>query len=133
MKKVLATILSLIYLVATSGVGMNLRYCCDKLTDVALSFNSETTSGNISCGMESVFKGKNCCKDIHEQLKITQSQNTAQDVSFPPVHLFAALQPCFPQIPRPLFSSIAKGSFSPHGPPFRATNPVYLKNCSFLI
>jgi len=134
MKKVLATILSLVYLIATSGIGINLRYCCDKLDKVELSFTGATSlKGDVSCGMQSAYRGKDCCKDVHKQLKITQSQNMVQDISFPAGHSFAIALPCFPQIPDLYLSSIVKGNFSPHAPPFRETNPVYLKNCSFLI
>lgn len=133
MKKVLATILSLIYLTATSGVVMNLHYCCDRLDKVGLSFTSKALNSDVSCGMQSAYKGRNCCKNVHKQLKITKPQNTAPDMSFSGGYSVAVVLPGTPRIPSPYFSSVAKGNFSPHAPPFRETNPVYLKNCSFLI
>lgn len=135
MKKVLAFILSLVYLVATNGVGMNLRYCCDKLTDVELSFVAASTPGATTCAMQPVYRGKNCCKDIHEQLKITQSQDLSHDVTIAPIHSFVFVVPRFSEIPRPYYTSIPnnQGNFSSHAPPLRETIPVYLKNCSFLI
>lgn len=132
MKKALATILFFIYLTTVSGVGMNLHYCCGHLDNVVLSYTAKT-SARPSCGMESSYKGKDCCKDVHKQIKITQSQNIVSDMAVPAVSFFAVVLPTFPKVPAPCFSSIAKGSFSPHAPPFRATAPVYLKNCSFLI
>lgn len=134
MKKVLATILFFIYLTATSGMGMNLHYCCDRLDKVEVSFTGKALHADDSCGMQAAYKGKDCCKDVHKQLKITEAQNTAADIMAPsgPLLMVVTL-PSFVQIPTPYFSSIAKGSFSPHSPPFRAAVPAYLKNCSFLI
>lgn len=133
MKKGLATILFLIYLTTVSGVGINLHYCCGHLDKVELSYAAKTFVGHSTCAMHSTYKGKDCCKDVHKQIKITQSQNIVSDMAVPAVSFFAVVLPTFPKVPAPCFSSIAKGSFSPHAPPFRATAPLYLKNCSFLI
>jgi|GEM_PF-1823413 len=133
MKKFLSTILFVIYLTTVSGVGINLHYCCGHLDDVELSYAAKTFADHSTCAMHAAYKGKDCCKDVHKQLKITQSQNTVPDIAIPAVSFFAVVPPSFPEFPALSFSSISKRSFSPHAPPFRATAPVYLKNCSFLI
>lgn len=131
MKKVLAVIFSLFYLATASGVGMNLHYCCGMLDKVELSYTMP--AGHAACGMESAYIGNDCCKNVHQEFKITQAQNTVSDIAIPAVHTFAAILPSFPLASAPNFPSITKGSFLPHAPPFRETEPVYLKNCSFLI
>ena len=131
MKKVLSVILSLFYLATASGVGMNLHYCCGMLDKVELSY--AVPDSHVACGMESAYQGKDCCKNVHKEFKITQAQNTVSDVAFPAVHAFSAIIPLFPLASAPNFPTIAKGDFLPHAPPFRETEPVYLRNCTFLI
>jgi hypothetical protein len=133
MKRVLAAILSLCYLVAANGVAMNLHYCCGRLDKVAFSYTTSISTDYVSGGLRTAYSGNDCCKDVHKQLKVTQSQNTAPDINFPGGHSIVALLPRTSEVPLPYFSSVAKGNFSPHAPPLRETNPVYLKNCSFLI
>lgn len=130
MKKALAAILALFYLVAVNGVGVNLHYCCGTLDKVEVSFAE--ASASVPCTMQPGRKDSNCCKDVHKQFKITQPQYAAPDISLRPGYSFAALLPYVPRAPSFLFSSIATGSFSPHSPPFPQT-AVYLRNCSFLI
>lgn len=130
MKKVLAAILSLFYLAAVSGVGMNMHYCCGTLARVEIGFAD--ASGSAVSMIQPAHQDGNCCKDVHKQFKITQPQYAPSDVTVHTGHSFAVLLPYVSDIPNLFFSSIATGGFSPHSPPFRET-AVYLRNCSFLI
>ncbi|UAY55385.1 HYC_CC_PP family protein [Arachidicoccus terrestris] len=134
MKKVFAVILSFVYFVAIGGVGMNLHYCCGVLDHAEFSYAGTSTAGNNSCGMESSFMGKNCCKNVHKQLKIERAQQNASNIAVPAAYSFIAILPDFPE-PTPLSFDVgeAKSSFLAHGPPLPNNIPVYLKNCSFLI
>lgn len=133
MKKALAVILSLFYIVAVSGVGMNLHYCCGNLDKVELSYSNDGVAGNMACNRQEAYTGRNCCREVHKELKITQPQNIASGPALPVVYSTAIALPSFLQVHLPSLYAIAEGSFSPHAPPCQEATLVYLKNCSFLI
>lgn len=133
MKKALISILSLFYLVATCGVGMNLHYCCDTLAKVDLSLTSDAANPGASCDKQSDFPGNGCCRDVHKDIKITLAQHTVSEIAFVPLPSFTAILPVSPKVPIGYFSAITKERISPHDPPALKNSPAYLKNCSFLI
>lgn len=133
MKKVLISILSLTYLVATCGVGMNLHYCCDKLAKVDLSFTADPVNTGVSCDMQSVYQGKGCCRDVHKELKITLAQHTGSEVAFVSTLGFTVALPTSSQTLTRDITKVAQERFLPHGPPGSERSPVYLRNCSLLI
>lgn len=133
MKKVLAAILSLIYLVTANGIAMNLHYCCGKLDKVAVSYTTGMSADYVSGGQHTAYSGNECCMNVHKQFKITQSHHNESDILFNADHTYTAVLSDRPEIPQLYFSAVAKGNFSPHGPPLLPKDPIYLKHCSFLI
>ena len=131
MKKILAAILALFYLVNANGVGMNLHYCCGVLDHVELSYAVST--GDAACGMQAVYQGKNCCNNVHKAFRITQAHNTVSDGLYAGTLGQVAVVLPFSQAPLLSFQSIAKGRIFPHAPPLGEALPLYIKHCRFLI
>jgi hypothetical protein len=79
MKKVLASIIMVSYLVVSCGVVVNFHYCMDKLASVEL-FSAESSLCN-KCGMHK--KSHGCCRDEVKVVKLDLDQQTNQsEISF---------------------------------------------------
>jgi hypothetical protein len=59
MRKSLAILLLILYIVASSGVAIRAHYCCGKLKSVSLVLDS--SSDKVCSGEKKI--SKNCCKD----------------------------------------------------------------------
>lgn len=77
MKKVLVSILAVLYLGLSIGATIDVHYCMGKLLDV--DFNHKTESDNTcnKCGMKKLPDGKGCCRNAHMALSIERVQNFA--------------------------------------------------------
>jgi len=69
MKKVLVTILAVIYLSASIGATLHIHYCMGQLVSVALWHKKSPIEVCEKCGMPLVKK-KGCCEDKHTTIKI---------------------------------------------------------------
>ncbi len=133
MKKFLVVILSVLYISSSMGAGLDVHYCCGKLKNIELSFKNNSIKQNTKCGMKFTANNNGCCKDVHKQIKVSHDQNNVSAFTLPIASSSAVILPSVVEIPTIYLSTIAEGSFSPHSPPFREANPIYLKNCTFLI
>jgi hypothetical protein len=79
MKKVLATILALVYLSSSMGATIHLHYCMGKLASWGL-INQEgkncTRCGMVkkASGSPSMASKMDCCRDEHKQIKTDKDQ-----------------------------------------------------------
>ena len=72
MKKLLLSIIALIYLANVSGASLRLHYCMGKLVRIGVTADTRKECGH--CGMEkSESASKHCCKD--EEKKITSDKD----------------------------------------------------------
>jgi hypothetical protein len=72
MKKLLLSIIALIYLANVSGASLRLHYCMGKLVRIAVTADSKKQCGH--CGMKkSESASKHCCKD--EEKKVTSDKD----------------------------------------------------------
>lgn len=130
LKKVLAFILSILYLTTSVGATVHFHYCMDKLVHWSLVANEEKICGN--CGMHKE-DSKGCCKDDHKQIKIQGEQKVASSFISEfnsPVILSLMSIPCYS------FSASASLAVTlpvSNAPPDKAPIPVYLHNCVFRI
>jgi len=130
MKKILVTILALVYLSVSSGATVHVHYCMGKLMSWSLSDKKDGNCG--TCGMQkSVHKG--CCQDEQKQLKIEKDQKVSGSafqfltqssvvvahsyLNLPTVYTLAGL----------LDSPVA------HAPPQPAAVPIFVLNRNFRI
>jgi hypothetical protein len=137
MKKVIASILAVLYLSTSMGATVHLHYCMGRL--VAWGLVDHESKDCVSCGMamKSAMSGcsvgmKNCCHEEHKHVQSDRAQKPAQSwVEWNLVPALVAL-PCqgwnmpvvvAPAIDRPVAN----------GPPLSGKLPVFLRNCNFRI
>ncbi len=131
MKKLVAFILSFVYLAASTGATVHMHYCMDKLVDWSLTHNDSGTCSN--CGMDKEDAKEGCCKDEHKQIKLEADQKIA-DAAAALVHL--ALLSTTPGSHLFTFepeASIAHDFPVSHAPPVSPGRAIYLRNCVFRI
>ncbi len=131
MKKVIVTILALVYLSTTVGATIHMHYCMDKLVDWGLSHNTDKTCSN--CGMDKdKTKDNGCCKDEHKQVKLKSDHKGA--VSFQLTELSSGIIPA-PEFELPYITlpTVTEQHPLSHAPPRSGETAVYIRNCVFLI
>lgn len=127
MKKLIALILTIVYMTASSGVVLNLHYCMGNLASIRV----DNFKDNLcKCGMKSTSKG--CC---HNEVKVVKLTNVHKQaiVNFlvsPPVDVMPSglslIDIC------KSFETDVNISFA-KGPPILNSPPIYLSNCVFRI
>ena len=134
MKKVVALILSLVYFVAIGGVAMNFHYCCGVVDHMEFSYVGASATAKTNCGVQSSYAGKNCCKDVHKQLKIDKAQQDAPNIAVPAVYCFLAILPDYPVLNPVRAEGVhLTNCYFANGPPLQYGIATYLRNCSLLI
>ena len=92
MKKLLATILAVVYLTASAGASLHLHYCMDKLVGWTLWSNGAKEDSCSKCGMAKTEATDNgCCKDEHKLIKLKDVHKAAD--SYHTQQLLPALIP----------------------------------------
>jgi hypothetical protein len=127
MKKILVTILALIYLVTSTGAAVNIHYCMGKVASVSLSHDKDEACGK--CGMKT--KG-GCCKDEFKSVKIKDSHKQAavyQSI-VPPVLIVHSTENIF-QLSVP--AQIARVIPNNNSPPGSSSRSLCVLNCIFRI
>lgn len=76
MKQFLVFILSLVYLVTSTGATMHTHFCMGKIADWSLWEKSEGTACS-KCGMESAEQSEGCCSNESKWIKIEDDQKAA--------------------------------------------------------
>jgi len=138
MKKVLVSILAVIYLATSMGATVHLHYCMGRL--VSWGLTDHLGKSCDFCGMqkmgssgECVVGMKDCCHEVSKQIKNGQDQKTAQEF----FHLIKVM-PAVAELPGrvwvdgPMLSPVLSLPVS-HGPPLVSAVPVFLRNCTFRI
>ena len=132
MKKILAVILSIVYMSTSTGANIHMHYCMGKLADWGLGHNNSKTCGE--CGMEkSEEKDNGCCKDEHKFVKNDNDQKTAESfVTNFALQVIDIPVECFTSS-EILVSSVTEKHPVSHAPPRSSGVAVYIRNCTFLI
>ena len=140
MKKVLVTIMALIYLTASVGATVHMHYCMNKL--VALGLNKKNTGNKACpyCGMGKSPKDKHCskeskgcCKDEQKQVKLENDQKLTESA----IHLaqvFAeAITPAFSIYSFEYISSLTEEYPLTNAPPRTQNVALFVLNSVFRI
>jgi hypothetical protein len=130
MRKLLVSILSIVYLTASTGTSVDMHYCMGKLVDWTFSHDDSGSCG--SCGMEKKGSDNGCCKDEQKFVKNTIDQKAAgNDLQF---LLFS------PALPEPgqcsaIAIPMAEALTFPraHAPPLSRAASLHLLHCNFRI
>lgn len=132
MKRILVTILSILYMANAMGATVHLHYCMGEFMGASLVHKDEHKCGK--CGMERTEKDNGCCKDEHKTLKT--AEHHAAKLAFHLASADAVVPAQFNHHPNySLLSSPLrfKGPF-PNAPPgvYRPC-PIYIYVCNFRI
>jgi hypothetical protein len=127
MKRILTTVIVLVYLAVSSGFAVSMHFCMDRFASAQLGDSSDEACGK--CGME---KGENrCCRDQVEIVKLETSHLPSQVVNFD-FSLPEAKMITTAFLLSPLLNNTGEQRPIAHGPPL-PPDDVYLRNCVFRI
>ena len=137
MKRIIASILAVLYLSTSMGATVHLHYCMGRL--VAWGLMDKESKDCISCGMakDVAMKGcsvgmKNCCHDEHKHIQGDRAQKPAQSfVEWKGTPALVALP--FTGWNEPVVFAPAIARPVANGPPLTGKTPVFLRNCNFRI
>ena len=137
MKRIIASILAVLYLSTSLGATVHFHYCMGRLVGWGLVDHESTDC--ISCGMakDPAMQGcsvgmKNCCHDEHKHIQSDRAQKPAQGWAE------WNLTPALVALPyqgwnEPVVIAPAISQPAANGPPLTGKVPVFLRNCSFRI
>ena len=137
MKKVVASILAVLYLSTSMGATVHLHYCMGQL--VAWGLVDKDNKDCVSCGMakNEAMPGcsvgmKNCCHDEHKHFHNDRAQMPVQS------WVEWNLTPALGVLPYqgwnvPVVVAPAIALPVANGPPLTGKIPVFLRNCNFRI
>jgi hypothetical protein len=138
MKKVLLSILAIVYLSTSMGATVRLHYCMGRLVSWGLTEHAGKSCG--LCGMQKMpasgdcsMEAKSCCHEESMHVKNDKDQQSAQEVIrviTAPSALAELPQPVWPDA---VIASPVKDQPLSHRPPLVDLLPVYLRNCNLRI
>lgn len=138
MKKVLATILAIVYLSTSMGATVHLHYCMGKLFSWSLTDKDSKSCGR--CGMPKSSTNRHCmvvkdgcCKDKHTHVQLDKDQKTTEDTYAFPELSFIALPVTTAQLPEAYVADHIVGYPTANAPPDPDKVPVFIRNCTFRI
>jgi hypothetical protein len=138
MKKVIATILAILYLSTSMGVTVHLHYCMGKL--VGWGVLDHGSKECTFCGMPKVQTGddgclikmKGCCHDEHKHFKNEKDQKADQS-ALSGLNIIPALTALSYIGQVSLVHSLKVSEPVINGPPQLKGTALFLRNCNFRI
>ena len=138
MKRVIASILAVLYLSTSMGATVHLHYCMGHL--VGWGLVDRESKDCIACGMAKgrAMTGcsvgmKNCCHDEHKHLQNSRAQKPAQDWTEWNLAPALAAAPLWQGWNEPVFVTPVLARPVAHGPPLIGGVPFFLRHCNFRI
>ncbi len=140
MKKVLATILALIYLSNSVGATVYLHYCKDKLVTWSIGHKKSDKNSCPNCGMHKSTtnkhcgqENKGCCKDDQKQVKLENDQKISEASFYLAKIPVETISSVFPDHSFIYVSSITEEYPVTHAPPQTPHAPLFVFNCIYRI
>lgn len=132
MKKIIVTIVALVYISTSTGAMLHMHYCMGKMVNWGLSHNTSKTCDG--CGMKkSEEKDNGCCKDEYKFVKNDTDQKTAK-TGFQLIQVLnVALPVSIIELPPNDFPSVTEVNPINYASPRSSGVAVYIRNCIFLI
>lgn len=132
MRKIIVTIIALVYITTSTGAVIRMHYCMGELADWGLGPNNSNTCGN--CGMQESDKKENgCCSDKHTFVKNNADQKFSETGLFMIPVLAVALPVSSIEVYSGNFTSATEKNPGSNAPPRNRGVAVYIRNCVFLI
>lgn len=126
MKKLLASILLLVYFTVSTGFVVSVHYCMNKVDSVELGDSSSEECGK--CGMHIEDSG-GCCKDDVKMVKMQVDQSLAKTIT-PGFSLQLPVKTLNEDFSVAIVNKASNTYPLAHGPPLSAQD-TYLLNCVF--
>ena len=127
LKRSVAIVLVMLYLVTVSGFALNLHYCFNRLSSVNID-----APANACIKVLKISKMK-CCKDAHVEVKVKDAHQVGT-ASFLAKVFALDLPKSLIAESMPAVQNIASENLSYRGPPLTPSDsPIFLKNCTFRI
>ena len=132
LKRIVVTILALLYLCTATGTTFSLHYCMGKFT--GYSFRESHSKKCSKCGMVKKSGWDNgCCKDEQKQLKLDDYHKLAENYfSWNLLSPIALILTFFPDYDSRIIPVSEQYPVS-NAPPLRSNLPAYLRFCVFRI
>lgn len=132
MKRIVATLFLITYLLTASGLVFNLHYCGGVVSSVRLELTKDETK-RCPCGSKKM--SKDCCKDTKFLVKVKDAHKLASNL----LELKAPIAKWVPFVPPfihldislPLYTE--RNQLYAHAPPGQANNSLFLLNNTFRI
>jgi len=131
MKRILVTILSILYMLSATGASVHVHYCMGKLMSASFIHKDEDRCDKC-CPKKSSKKG--CCKDENKTFKTSDHQLAKASYDFSHEQLAIPSLPCyFPPTDR-TYTNCINITAKAHAPPFLwRTCPIYIQVQNFRI
>ena len=108
-----------------------MHYCMGKMVEWNVMGDEKEKCPH--CGMDKSKSDKDCCKNEHKQLKITNHQSITE-TAFQGIQLLSSALPIsYFEIPDIAFSSITEENPTSNAPPQNSGIAIYKRNCVFRI
>ncbi len=127
MKRLLVSIIAVLYFAVSSGFTIHVHYCMGQIVSASVVPEASDEHHCTHCGMKKTKGGNGCCK---EEQKIVKS--TAEGALLKSIPLIAPLVFTLPAaqhyilLEYPAKTGNILTSFTPHAPPGPPSCPVYL-------
>lgn len=129
MKKLLASIVLLVYFTVSTGFVVSMHYCMNKFDSVQVGLPKSETCGK--CGMHTEDSG-GCCRDEVKVVKLQQDTQVAK-VLIASFTLVLAELPLSQHLHLPFQNFEQAHVVSATGPPLLSSPPIFLSNRVFRI
>jgi hypothetical protein len=138
MKRVIASILTILYLSTSMGATVHLHYCMGRLVGWGLIDHDGKDCS--FCGMQkkevppgcSLGK-KNCCHDEHKLIQNNRDQKPSQGLNLAKAMALVLAAPPAAILDHVFLTTTPRTLSFDNGPPLDQRVPVFLRNCSFRI
>ncbi|MGA1378440.1 MAG: HYC_CC_PP family protein [Chitinophagaceae bacterium] len=130
MKKLVFTLLALVYFFAVTGWQINIHYCMGRVDSVSLVTSHKDSCD--TCGMTKT-ESEGCCHDENQFVRLAQDQKLPVSLHYqlvPPVPEIAVIIP--PTIVSPILARNSSATWAGMDPPVAKT-PVFILNRVFRI
>ncbi len=132
MRKIFLSILTLLYISASTGVTLHKQYCMDMVVEGGLNHCESKLCHN--CGSENINKEDNgCCRNENKYVKNDIDQNIPEQVFHLTLLTIDAFHPSFLEITFYKFASVTEVNSINHAPPPNSGVAIYLRDRVFRI
>jgi hypothetical protein len=133
MRKVLISILALLYIVASLGFTLQQQYCKGSLADLGLSHCISKICDKCGGSEHNNKKDKNCCINENKFVKNDKDQNIPESIFHPTPSTVVALPPYFLELSFNQFDSASEVIPITHAPPPGNGVSIFLRDRVFRI